>query len=116
MDFYKSGFQLDNNVIPDYQNPKHPDNPPARRIPLAQPGTSELVNIVAGLQKDVKRINACLTKQGVEEYLAKNKKNGWYAWECDITGPKGVLDDIPEVIVTDRNGNIKIVNGCTLSK
>ena len=115
MDFYKSGFQLDNIVIPDYQNPKHPDNQPAKRIPHAQPGTSELVNIVAGLQKDAKRINACLTKQGVEEYLAKNKKNGWYDMEGDITGPHGIPDGINEVIVTNSKGNIKIVNGYTLT-
>ena len=74
MDFYKRGFQLDNIDIPDYTNPKHPTNPPAKRKPHAQPGMSELVNIVAGHQKDVKSINACLTKQGALEYLAKNKK------------------------------------------
>ena len=64
MDFYKSGFQLDNIPIPDYSNPKHPNNPPVKRKPHAQPGMSKLVNIVAGLQMDVKRINACLTKAG----------------------------------------------------
>ena len=77
---------------------------------------SELVNIVAGLQKDVKRISACLTKLGAQDYIAKNKKNGWYAWEGDITGPGGVPDGIPEVLVSDSKGNIKIVNGYTLTK
>ena len=76
MDFYNSGFQLDNIRIPDYSNPKHTDNPPAKRKKHAQLVMSELVNIVAGLQKDVKRINACLTKQGADEYIAKNNKNG----------------------------------------
>ena len=116
MDFYKSGFQLDNIVIPDYQNPMHPDNPLVKPKTKVLPGMSELVNIVAGLQKDVKRINACLTKQGADEYIVKNKKNGWYAWEGDITGPNGVPDGINEVIVTDTKGNIKIVNEYILTK
>ena len=107
MEFYDSGFQFDNIVIPDYLNPKHPTNPLVSRKPHAQPGMSELVNIVAGLQKDVKRINACLTKQGAQDYIAKNNKNGWYAWEGDITGPGGEPDGIPEVIVTDSKRNIK---------
>ena len=116
MDFYKRGFQLDNIDIPDYTNPKHPTNPPAKRKPHAQPGMSALLNIVAGLQKDVKRINVCLTKQRADEYIAKNKKNGCYAWEGDITWPNNVPDGIPEVIITDSKGNIKIVNGYTLTK
>ena len=62
---------------------------------------SELVNIVAGLQKDIKRINACLTKEGARDYLAKNNKHGWNAWEGDITGPGGVPDGINEVVITD---------------
>ena len=118
MYFYNSAqnFALSNIKIPDYTNPKHPDRPPLHRQPHTQPGMSELVNIVAGLQKDVKRINACLTKLGAQDYIAKNKKNGWYAWEGDIIGPGGKPDGIPEVIVSDSKGNIKIVNGYTLTK
>ena len=96
MDFYNSAKNFKNMVIPDYQNPKHPDRGPVHCVPHTQPGMSELVNIVAGLQKDVKRINACLTKQGAQECIAKNKKNGWHAWEGDITGPGGEPDGIPK--------------------
>ena len=113
MDFYNSSqnFDLERIAIPDYINQKHPDRPPAKRNPQVQHYIYELVNIVAGLQKDVKRINACLTKQGADEYIAKNNKHGWYAWEGDITGPNAVPDGINEIIVTDSKGNIKIVNG-----
>ena len=110
MNFYDKNFQVDNIRIPDYSNPKYPDRPPMKRKPHAQPGMSELVNIVADLQKDVERINACLTKQGAQDYIARNKKNSWCAWKGDITGPGGAPDGIPEVIVTDSKGNIKIVN------
>ena len=105
IEFYNSAFQLDNIVIPDCLNPKHPTNPPVSRKPHVQPGMSELVNIVAGLEKDAKKINACLTKQGAQEYIARNNKNGWYAWKGDITGPDGVPDSIPEVLVSDSKGN-----------
>ena len=46
---------------------------------------AESVNIVAVLQKDVKRINQCLTKAGAEEYIEKNKKKNWYVSEGDKT-------------------------------
>ena len=118
MDFYNSAqnFKLDRIGIPDCINQKHSDRPPLKHRPHAQPGMSVLASIVAGLQKDVKRINACLTIEGAEEYIQKNNKNGWYAWEGDITGPNGVPDVIPEVIITDTKDNIKIVNGYTLTK
>ena len=84
------------------------------RTPQATGGYAELVNIVAGLQKDVKRINQCLTLPGAQAYAAKRKN--WQASELDFTGPEGKPDGINEVIVTDANGNIRVINGYTLGK
>ena len=79
-----------------------------------QNGYRELLDIVAGLQKDVKRINQCLTLDGARAY-ASTKKN-WSAIEEDITGPSGKPDGIKEVLVFDSKGNLKIVNGYTLAQ
>ena len=81
----------------------------------AKNGMAELVNIVAGLQKDVKRINSCLTLAGATAYATKKGPN-WQAHEADITGPHGKPDGFKEVFVTDANGNIKVINGYTLAK
>ena len=78
------------------------------------PGYGELLKIVAELQKEVKRINQAVTLQGAQEYASKRKN--WEAFEEDITGPEGKPDGIPEVIVTDAKGNVRIVNGMTLAK
>ena len=75
----------------------------------AKNGMAELVNIVAGLQKDVKRINSCLTLAGATAYATKKGPN-WQAHEADITGPHGKPDGFKEVFVTDANGNIKVIN------
>lgn len=75
------------------------------------PGMEQLAQVVVGLQKDVKRINQCLTLKGAEAY---GKKKGWNAHDADITGPKGKPDGIREVFLTDKNGNIRVVNGWTL--
>ena len=79
------------------------------------PGMAELVNIVAGLQKDVKRINKAFTLEGAKEY-AKKKGRNWTAHEEDITGPNGKPDGIKEVFVTDGKGNVKVINGYGLGK
>ena len=87
-----------------------------------QPGYEELTKIVAGLQKDMKRVNQCLTLAGAQAYVAAVDKQGnpirknWQAHEDDITGPNGKPDGIKEVYVTDAKGNVKIVNGWTLGK
>ena len=113
MDFYNSAENLDIRkiAIPDYPNRKQ-----IRRdlLNVNHRLNQEWVSWLTSLQV-YRRINASLTKAGAEEYIVNNHNKGWYAWECDITGPKGVLDGILEVIVTDRNGNIKIVNGYTLT-
>lgn len=80
----------------------------------ANNGMTELVNIVAGLQKDVKRINECLTLPGAQTYARRHGVN-WEAHELDFTGPNGKPDGIKEVIVTDSKGNIKVVNGYALT-
>lgn len=78
------------------------------------PGMKELTQIVAGLYKDVKRINKCITLQGAQNYI-KNKPN-WEAKEDDITGPNGKPDGIKEVFVTDGRGKVKVINGYGLEK
>ena len=98
--------------IPQYYNKKKKEN--VDRTIHAQPGMAELVNIVAGLQKDVRRINKCLTLEGAQEYV--KDRAGWNAFEEDITGPDGHPDGIPEVLVTDAYGNIKVINGYGLRK
>ena len=84
------------------------------KFPSANNGMTELVNIVAGLQKDVKRINECLTLPGAQTYARRQGVN-WEAHELDFTGPNGKPDGIKEVIVTDSKGNIKVVNGYALT-
>lgn len=79
------------------------------------PGMKELVQVVAGLQKDVKRLNNCLTLEGATAYAAKQGRN-WSAHEADITGPNGKPDGINEVFVTDGKGNVKVINGYELTK
>ena len=79
-----------------------------------QPGMEELVKIVAGLEKDVKRINEAITLQGAQKYI-QNKPN-WSAHEEDITGPEGTPDGIKEVFIADGKGNIKVINGYSLGK
>ena len=87
-----------------------------------EPGYKDLVNIIAGLQKDVKKINQCLTLQGAQEYVnavdkqGRRIRNNWTAHEDDITGPNGKPDGIKEVFVTDGKGNLKIINGYSLGK
>jgi len=79
-----------------------------------QPGMEALVNIVAGLQKDVNRINEAITIQGAQHYA--NKHRNWTAHEEDITGPNGEPDGIKEVFVCDSKGNVKVINGYGLGK
>ena len=80
----------------------------------AKNGMPELINIVAGLQKDIKRINQCLTLPGAQQYVSN--KPFWQAHEADITGPNGKPDGVKEVFVTDPKGNIKVMNGWALTK
>ena len=90
------------------------DGQPYARTLNFQRGYGELCRIVADLQKDVKRVNQCLTLRGARQYAAKRKN--WEAREEDITGPEGRPDGIKEVYVTDAKGNLKIINGMTLKK
>lgn len=78
------------------------------------PGMEELTQIVAGLYKDVQRINKCITLDGATEYVST--KPNWQAHEADITGPNGKLDGIKEVFVTDAAGNLRVINGYGLKK
>ena len=86
MDFFNSAKNLDIRKvqIPDLPNPRKPGFF-IQRTPKTEKGMAELVNIVAGLQKGIKRINQCLTKAGGEAYIAKNNKKGLNAYEGAIT-------------------------------
>lgn len=77
-------------------------------------GYKELAKIVAGLGKEVKRINQCLTKAGAIEYA--RKRMNWTAHEADITGPNGKPDGVKEVFVCDADGKVKVINGVGLAK
>ena len=113
MNFYDEDKRpkIERIKIPQYTNKK---GKVFDRNIRAQPGMAELINIVAGLQKDVRRINKCLTLDGAKEYV--KDRSGWNAFEQDITGPDGHPDGIPEVVVTDAYGNIKVINGYGLRK
>ena len=87
-----------------YQRPFHARN-----------GMSELLTIVAGLQKDMKRLEKCLTLPDAQAWINRNNKKNWQAYEMDITGPEGVPDGIPEVFITDAHGNLKVINGWALT-
>ena len=84
-----------------------------RKVEFA-PGYEELAKVVAGLGKEIKRINQCLTLEGAQEYVKKRKN--WSADEADITGPRGLPDGIKEVYVTDSKGRVKVINGYGLAK
>lgn len=74
-------------------------------------GMAQLSQIVADLYKDVKLIKSAAALPGAEKYAAKHK--GWTATAEDITGPNGIPDGIDEVLVRDKKGNIRLVNGFT---
>ena len=105
--------ELLDKTLDDGQNRR--GQPYSRRTRF-QKGYGELTRILAGLQKEPKRINQCVTLPGAQNYITKYNKKNWQAVEKDITGPNGVPDGINEVIVTDSKGNIKIINGWTLAK
>ena len=91
------------------------DNHVYQRKFQAKNGMNELLTIVAGLQKDMKRLENCLTLPDANAWIQRNKKKNWHAHEMDITGPAGVPDGIPEVFITDSKGNLKVINGWTLT-
>ncbi len=76
------------------------------------PGMKELTDIVAGLYKDVKLLKECSWLGGAQKFA--NKRKGWTAAKEDLTGPQGVPDGVDEIIVRDKKGNVRVVNGFTL--
>ena len=96
-----------------YKDPKDPNKTIERRLHYGD-GSEELMRIVAGLQKGVRQINGTQTFRGANDWIKRNKKDHWEAIEADFTGPKGRPDGIPEVVVTDAKGNVRIVNGYAL--
>ena len=77
-----------------------------------EPGMKELADIVAGLYKDVKLMKECSWLGGAQKFASKHK--GWTATNEDITGPRGVPDGVDEILIRDKKGNIRVVNGYTL--
>lgn len=96
----------------DYQGVMH-DVDYNREISF-DPGYEELMRIVAGHGKEIKKINQALTLPGAQKYASKRKN--WTAHEADITGPHGVPDGIKEVFITDSKGRLKVINGVGLGK
>ena len=76
------------------------------------PGMKELSDIVAGLYKDVKLMKECSWLGGAQKFASKH--NGWIATKEDLTGPEGVPDGVDEILIRDKDGNIRVVNGYTL--
>ena len=64
------------------------------------PGGEELMRIVAGLGKGVKKINGTQTLNGAMDWIDSHKKGqNWHAFEDDITGADGEPDGIEEVVI-----------------
>ena len=76
------------------------------------PGMKELGDIVAGLYKDVKLLKECSWLGGAQKYASKHKD--WKATKEDIIGPRGVPDGVDEILVRDKKGNIRVINGFTV--
>ena len=76
------------------------------------PGMKEIGDIVAGLYKDVKLLKECSWLGGAQKYASKRK--GWTAAQEDILGPRGVPDGVDEILIRDKKGNIRVINGYTL--
>ena len=74
-------------------------------------GMAQLTQIVSDLYKDVKLIKAASALPGAQKYASKRK--GWTATQEDISGPGGFPDGVPEIVVRDKKGNIRVVNGYT---
>ena len=105
---YHSGMPLRG-----YTDPKDPNKTIERRLHYGD-GAEELMRIVAGLQKGVRQVNGTQTWRGAQDWITRNRKEHWEAIEADFTGPQGRPDGIPEVVVTDAKGNVRIVNGYAL--
>lgn len=82
----------------------------AQRYP-EDSGMDQLAQIVAGLYKDVKLIKSASNLAGAQRYASKHK--GWVATKEDITGPNKVPDGVDEILIRDKHGNIRVVNGWT---
>jgi len=72
----------------------------------------ELGDIVAGLYKDVKLLKECSWLGGAQKYASKHKN--WDPIKADITGPRRVPDGVDEILVRDKDKNIRVINGYTL--
>lgn len=87
-----------------------------------EPGYYDLTRIVAGLGKGVKQYRNLSTLEEAQAYVtAKDRKGNlirpnWEAIETDITGPNGTPDGVPEVLITDSKGSVKMVNGYGLKE
>ncbi len=106
----------DLSVIPLEQGTRAKTGKKYDRSVSVAPDMYNLINVVAGMQKDIKRINSCITKDGADAWIAKTNKKNWSSHEEDIIGPNGRPDGINEVFVTDANGNIRVINGYGLAQ
>lgn len=80
-----------------------------------KPGMEQLVNIVVGLQRDVKRIKKLQSKQGVIDFVnEKGVDSKGKRWRYSVEDPN--RDGIPDYFVYDRDNNLKYVNGYTTTE
>ena len=95
--------------VPNSPDPD-PDEPPfllPSDIPMKMSYEMKLLHsLLSKWNKDIRHINQCVTKQGAEEYIAKNKKKNWHVYE----------DSNHNVYVSDSYGYVRIINGYCLAK
>ena len=79
------------------------------------PGAMELTKVVAGLGRGIKKVNGTQTLWGANEWIKKHKPGqNWSAIEDDIIGKEDRPDGVPEVMICDAKGNVRIINGYML--
>ena len=83
--------------------PEPPITPPDIYGLKINPDMRCLLYIVLDMNKDIKRINSCLTKEGAMEYLEKNHKNNWLVHELNNN-----------LYITDSNNYLRFINGYCL--
>lgn len=95
-------------VIPD-QFAQHVDTRGRGGKPKSRKGMPQLAQIVGSkMARDIKRVGDLVSLKSAENYIARNKLKNVKARETDVDG-----DGIPEVVVTDKNGQVWSINGYT---
>ena len=80
------------------------------------PGGRELAYLAGGIRKKFRNIPGTETLAGATEWVKTTGKDkqGWKAFKADITGNGDYPDGLPEILITDGKGRLKVVNGYAL--